>query len=325
MTGNSADPIAALRELARKGQPTALLALGRRLLIGDGVRQSAGEGAALVAEAAAMGDADAHVLLSVFAAWGILQPRNFPAALDRLLRAALLGSTHARRELQLLARSSSEDWHALRQGVDVAALATPAAMRTLRDQPRIVVIDDFASPAECDWLLGRCRAHLRRAMVYRGSASLATSEGRTNTEADYTIFNADVLLALLRERMAVALGVASTHFEVTKLLHYEPGEQFALHGDFLELNTPELVREVEVRGQRAATFLTYLNDDYEGGETEFPKLGIRHKGRRGSALLFHNVNGESRPDYATLHAGLPPLTGEKWLLSQWVRTRPVTG
>jgi prolyl 4-hydroxylase len=325
MTASSVDPIAALRELARKGQPAAMLALGRRLLVGDGVGQAVDEGAALVAEAASRGDADAHVLLAVFAAFGILQPRNFPAALDSLLQAALLGSTQARRELQLLARGSGEDWHALRRSVDVAALTTPATVRTLREHPRILVIDHFASPAECDWLLGRCRAHLHPAMVYHGSARLATSAGRTNTEADYTIFNSDVLLALLRERMAVAAGVASTHFEVTKLLHYERGEQFGLHGDFLELNTPELAREVEVRGQRAATFLTYLNDDYEGGETEFPKLGIRHRGRRGSALLFHNVDGSGRPDYSTVHAGRPPVTGEKWLLSQWIRTRPVSG
>jgi hypothetical protein len=29
------------------------------------------------------------------------------------------------------------------------------------------------------------------------------------------------------------------------------------------------------------------------------------------------------PDYDTAHAGLPPASGMKWLLSQWVRSKPV--
>lgn len=325
MAEPDSNDIGALRDQARVGQPAALLALGKRLLVGEGVRQNVNEGTALIREAANKGDADANVLLSVFAAWGVLQTRNFEVALDFLLRAATLGSAHARKELQLLARSGSDDWEAVRQIVDVGALTTPAAMRTVRERPRVVVIDHFATPEECAWLIERGRPHLRRAKVYHGSAQLETSGGRTNTEADFTVFNADVLLALLRERMAVAARVASTHFEVTKLLHYQGGEQFELHGDFLELNTAELVREVEARGQRCATFLTYLNDDYSGGETEFPKLGVRHKGRRGSALLFHNTDSAGMPDYSTVHAGLPPTSGEKWLLSQWLRTRPVTG
>lgn len=75
-------------------------------------------------------------------------------------------------------------------------------------------------------------------------------------------------------------------------------------------------------GQRILTFLLYLNDDFEGGETEFPLAGIRHKGKKGDALFFWNVHPDGRLDRQTLHAGLPPGIGEKWLLSQWVRNKP---
>lgn len=314
-----------LRTRARLGDLAALRTLGQRLLVGEGVRQSVNEGVALIREAAAKGDAAATLLLSVFAAWGVLQARNFDTALDYLTRAALAGSTPAQRELQILARSTSTDWQALRQLIDIPALTTPSAMRTARERPRIVVIESFATADECVWLIERGRPHLRRAKVYHGSSALEASQARTNTEADFTVFNTDVLLALVRERMAVAARTASAYFEVTKLLHYEGGEQFDPHGDFLEINTPELVREVEKRGQRSATFLTYLNDSYDGGETDFPQLGFRYKGTRGSALLFNNIDREGLPDYSTVHAGMPPTSGEKWLLSQWIRTQPVTG
>ncbi|MBF8292745.1 MAG: hypothetical protein HW392_1572, partial [Steroidobacteraceae bacterium] len=49
-----------------------------------------------------------------------------------------------------------------------------------------------------------------------------------------------------------------------------------------------------------------------------------HKGRRGDALVFANVDDSGAPDYQTVHAGLPPTSGVKWLLSQWVRDRTVS-
>jgi hypothetical protein len=59
------------------------------------------------------------------------------------------------------------------------------------------------------------------------------------------------------------------------------------------------------------TFLAYLNDDYEGGETHFPELGVRHEGTRGEGLYFVSVK----------HAGLPLTQGDKWTVSQSIRNR----
>jgi prolyl 4-hydroxylase len=73
------------------------------------------------------------------------------------------------------------------------------------------------------------------------------------------------------------------------------------------------------------TFLVYLNDDYDGGETDFPGLGIAHKGRRGQGLLFVNALDDSEPDLRTVHAGCAPTKGEKWIVSQFIRNRRVLG
>jgi hypothetical protein len=67
--------------------------------------------------------------------------------------------------------------------------------------------------------------------------------------------------------------------------------------------------------------LIYLNDDFDGGETNFPLINRRFKGRKGDALFFRNVNDAGAPDIRTLHAGLAPTRGEKWLFSQWARRR----
>ncbi len=301
-----------------------LAALGRRLLVGDGMPMSSDKGVATLRDAAARGSGEAATLLSVCAAWGVGQPRNVEAALDHLLRAAGLGWEPARRELQLLARDSAADPEALRRKVDLNAWRAPPAVRVAFDKPRIIVMERFATVEECQWLIARADGGgLQRAKVYRSSSTAQVAETRTNREMAFTILNADVVLSLIRDRIAAVTRAPVTHFEIAKLLHYSPGEQFALHADFIEAKTPELARELAQRGQRVATFLIYLNEGYEGGATQFPRLSWQYRGGRGDALLLSNVDAAGAPDYDTVHAGMPPTAGEKWVLSQWIRARPV--
>jgi prolyl 4-hydroxylase len=308
MTGSG---INALHERARAGDPGALTALGKRLLIGDGVRQAPEEAVACMSKAAALGSGEATAHLALFAGWGVLRPRNLDDALDQLQRAAELGWGPSQRELQFLARGTGTDWRALRQQVDIAQWTQAPAIRVVSKAPKICVIDGFASSAECDWLIERGRHNLKRAMVYRRDAGGHSAvQRRTNTEADFTVVNADLVLSLVRDRIAAAIGVATPFFEVTKLLHYEPGQHFALHADFLEPSTPALAREVEQHGQRVMSFLTYLNDDYEGGETDFPRIGYRYKGGRGDALLFANVDVSELPTTTRFTRACRPPAGK---------------
>jgi hypothetical protein len=301
-----------------------LTILGKRLLVGEGVPVSIDKGIATLRDAASRGGGEAATVLSVCAAWGLGQPRNVDAALDHLERAAQLGWDPARRELELLARESGPDPAALRRKIDLPSWRAAPTARIQFEKPRIVVIERFASPQECQWLIGRAASGgLQRAKVYRSSSTAEVAETRTNREMSFTIFNADVVLSLIRDRIAAVVGAPASHFEIAKLLHYLPGEQFALHADFIEAKTPDLARELAARGQRYATFLIYLSDGYEGGATQFPRLSWQYRGGRGDALLFSNVDASGAPDYDTIHAGMPPTSGEKWVLSQWVRTRPV--
>jgi prolyl 4-hydroxylase len=50
---------------------------------------------------------------------------------------------------------------------------------------------------------------------------------------------------------------------------------------------------------------------------------MKLKGAAGDAFLFHNCDAATgTPDRATLHAGLPVTSGQKWLLSKWLRAKP---
>ena len=64
---------------------------------------------------------------------------------------------------------------------------------------------------------------------------------------------------------------------------------------------------------RTFVFSVYLNDDFEGGETEFLHKSMRIQPKQGSALIFP-------AGYTHDHRGNPPLTGEKFFLTSWATT-----
>ena len=130
-----------------------------------------------------------------------------------------------------------------------------------------------------------------------------------------------MLTLLLRFRIMGATGLSVTHMEPPNILHYGVGEEYVPHHDCLYAVANQAARK---DGDRRATFLLYLNDGYGGGELEFPRAGLAHKGAKGDAVFFANmIDGE--PDPKALHAGLPVRTSEKWLFSQWIWDRPFTG
>jgi hypothetical protein len=62
---------------------------------------------------------------------------------------------------------------------------------------------------------------------------------------------------------------------------------------------------------RVLTYIIYLNDEYEAGETEFLSKHMRITTKKGSLAIFP-------ANYTHVHRGNPPLTGEKYILTGWV-------
>lgn len=271
-------------------------------------------------------EADAAHEMAIRAAEGTGQPQDWTAALDHSQRAARLGSCLAQAELaglsgqwtlahDLLAGGAAEQsrWSQLRDSIDLAAWLQPARTSTISDGPRIAVVKDLIGPEICDWLIARARPKLRPAQIYDEKAGRHRSASdRTNSYFPFLPPERDLILATVRARIAGATGLQVQAMESPHLLHYSVGEAFAPHFDTTEDPSSPGFRP------RVLTFLTSLNDDYEGGETEFPVIKGRWKGRQGSALFFWNVRADGALDRRTLHAGLPVIRGEKWLLSQWI-------
>lgn len=277
-----------------------------------------------LARAADAGDGAAAHRLAVLTAMGLGAPQDWRRALALLDRAAQLGFAPAQGQVALLAGNDPADPAAAR--IDLAAWLTAPAPRPLVDGPAIFVIEGFLPHAVCDWLKDRAEAVTEPALVY----DPATGEGRresvrTNAAAQFTLEQMDVVLAVVRERIARAAGLPVPGLEWTQVLHYAVGQTFDWHVDWLDPALPGYAADLAARGQRIATCLVFLNDDFEGGETAFEAGGLRHRGRKGDALLWANTLPDGSVDRRTRHAGLPPTSGEKWVLSQWLRGRAPIG
>lgn len=286
-------------------------------------------GAASLSEAIASVEADARsgvpaasYLLATLAGAGIGMPQSWDRALEHLADAGRGGSASARGQLEVLGSNrggaGDDPWAALAASTRIEDWLAPCSKRVLNAAPRTVAIESFLPKRACDWLIGLARGRVKPALVYNPDGSPAVEAGsRSNSFLEFGILNCDVVLLLVRQRIAATIGVPVGALENSQVLHYGVGEQFARHYDYLDPALPEVAQ----RGQRIVTFLIYLNDGFEGGETDFPRLGLRYKGRAGDALYFGNLDPTGAPDPRTLHAGLPPTSGEKWLFSQWVRNR----
>jgi len=182
----------------------------------------------------------------------------------------------------------------------------------------------FASRA----LLGILRAILGPQL--RPSAVIDPQSGKTiahpiriNRSAQWLPEHLGWIGKLYECRLAETCRYEVSHGEALNLLHYQPEQRYKAHLDCIG-NEQAASPEGQLQGgQRTLTVLLAMgNDDFAGGQTYFPRLKKGAKAATGELLRFNNTDANGKPLPASLHEGSPVETGEKWLLSKWVRQLP---
>lgn len=317
-----------LTAAAAGGEPEALYTLATRQMH---TRAGAVAAAPRLSDAAAKGSPSAARLVAVMQALGIGFPQDDAAAIEAVRRLAENGAGPARREigaLLVLQFKDDPDGAALLMGAaprdwkDVARRLTltppsPAAPERLSDSPGVSVVRDVIPCAVCDYVIAHSTPRLGPAMVYdpRGTGMMRDPL-RSSAAASLSPLDLDLALIAVNRAIAAAAGLPESQGEFLSVMRYRPGEQYRPHYDIIPAG-PDFDRN----GQRVKTALLYLNEGYEGGETEFLTPGLKVKGRTGDIVVFSNVLADGRGDPATRHAGLPVTAGEKWLASKWFRER----
>lgn len=301
---------------------SAAYAEAAALLSGNGVAINPERGVAVAEKGAKAGDADCAFVLANCAGAGFGREQSWSAALDWLARAASLGREDARAALALLAGAGG-DVSAMRAAVDVDAWTKARAPQMLLARPRVGAVKGFLDRPLSAWLQQRAGPLQAPARVYNPTTGQPMHHDvRSNTTAQFTILETDLPLLMVRRRIAETMGVHPNNLERTAIFRYEPGQRFTRHVDYLDPNLAQYGPQLAQYGQRVLTFLIYLNEGFEGGETTFLLIGRKFKGGVGDAVFFYNVDESGAPDQLTVHEGSPPASGQKWLLSQFIRTKP---
>ncbi|MCE9522668.1 MAG: 2OG-Fe(II) oxygenase [Alphaproteobacteria bacterium] len=325
--------VATLRGAADAGHAEAATALGLRLLVGRQAPFEPQEGLKLLTAAAQHGEPGALAQMATLKAAGAWMPQNWDEALGLVQKAAELGSVHARGQLLILAGDralvararggEANLWGALRQSVDLNAWRTPPQRRALCEAPRIRAVEKFVPAEVCAWLIARGEGKFERSLMFDGQKSNVL-DSRTCSDFKFDIVGADLVLQVVRERVSAITTMPVVAFEPPQIFHYALGEEIKAHYDALRLGNQGYGQGGAYKGDRIATFLLYLNDDYDGGELEFPKIGLRHKGKTGDGIYFAHVDVNGTPEKLSLHAATPVTRNEKFILSQWIHDRPFT-
>jgi prolyl 4-hydroxylase len=138
-----------------------------------------------------------------------------------------------------------------------------------------------------------------------GSSWTELNVSKLSDPAFLDLFRKAIGAALARYNRDVGLTISlpnSATFSDLIMKRYRPDadERFQLHFD-----------AINHVANRYLVFLWYLNDVAEGGETRFTQLGHSVESKCGRLLMFP-------PYWMYQHEGLPPRSGDKYILSTYL-------
>lgn len=193
-------------------------------------------------------------------------------------------------------------------------------IEVLSDYPYVAIVHDLLTHDECLHIIEASKGKLVRSTV--DGPTEQVDQSRTSSQAwlDYV---SDDLIRQIGERVSNLVEIPISHAEPMQVVYYKEGEHYAPHHDAYDIASVEGARATRGWGQRYKTALLYLNDVAEGGETYFPQLDITITPKKGSMVIFQNVDPEddSIPLYSSLHAALPVKSGFKWACNIWFHKR----
>jgi len=177
-------------------------------------------------------------------------------------------------------------------------------------------IPQFLTNEECDHIVRLTETGSTRSSVAgTGTQSIIYNEGRTSSTA--VLLDTEPVISQVNQKMYTELGIEASYSEPTQGQIYEVGQEFRHHQDAFGKDAYH--NHCLSSGQRTWTFMIYLNDVEEGGETDFSVLQKTITPVKGTAVVWKNSDGTGSENPAALHAGLPIIKGKKVIITKWFR------
>jgi predicted 2-oxoglutarate/Fe(II)-dependent dioxygenase YbiX len=172
-----------------------------------------------------------------------------------------------------------------------------------------IAIKNFISEDECQYIIKKAEKRLKTSTV---SADMTVDKKTRDSETAWLELT-DPVVRRVAQRCVSLTDRPLDNCEKLQVLRYKEGGKYKPHQDTFD--------DME-DNKRMYTIILALNDDYEGGETEFPNLGKEYKLKAGEALFFHTLDNYELMTSKALHGGKPVKSGEKWICNLWIHKYP---
>ena len=175
--------------------------------------------------------------------------------------------------------------------------------------------DGFLNEEQCRIIISIGEPEMKKAEVL--------GEDQNDFRIADTMFFDPNLKALkrIREVIAKQTGIPVENQEAVSIIRYTAGGIFQAHHDCFSPSADYFEKAMEQGGQRVKTCLIYLNENFEGGQTEFPNMNYRVTPKTGKLIYWDNIDRDGNIIPESLHAGLSVVSGVKYLLSIWIREK----
>ena len=176
-------------------------------------------------------------------------------------------------------------------------------------------IHDFLTQEECDGLIELInKNHVPSTVVSQGDEFSVQDKSRTSSTSN--LDHSNTLVKSIHEKISKYLGLDISNGENLQGQLYEPGQYFKPHHDFFTGVAYD--KHCLEKGNRTHTLMIYLNDGFEGGGTNFPRMNTVLHPKKGKAVTWQNmINGRTQEN--TLHEGMPVTSGKKYIITSWWR------
>ncbi len=199
----------------------------------------------------------------------------------------------------------------------IDGVVLPGAHRLNSDKIHIYQIENFLSVYECNELIRHIHSNFKPSTTT--NPNHPDKYFRTNQSSN--LFESpNEFIKNIDLRIAEYMGIEPARSEGIQGQYYRMGEEFKTHSDYFDPDSSIFDEYAGKLGQRTWTFMIYLSDVEEGGETIFTETDITIHPSRGRAVVWNNLLPNGSINTNTLHRAMPIINGEKFIITKWFRT-----
>lgn len=208
------------------------------------------------------------------------------------------------------------------KAIKVSVLSSVVEHKHL-DIPRISVFDNLLSIEACNSIIER---HSRNGM---NPNSGIQSRQESYAQVTELVENRGISLGvdpyhydMLATAIVNSAKIPYSHIEAIDIYNYVEGQYLDLHHDYPY--DPKQINYYRYGGDRVGTGIFFLNDNFVGGQTYFPKLNVEVQPKTGSFLYFQQGYDEAT-NWSTIHESRLITKGTKWIASCFFSDQPRVG